>query len=205
MLKVVGASFGRTGTSSARMALETLGFGPCHYMRELFTDDSHARDWLRVTEGRGPAWDRLLGRFTSTIAWPAAFYWRELADAFPNAKVLLIVRDPESWYTSMTQTLYRTRPADPGANARDQVIERLVWQGTFGGRFEDRDLALAVYRAHLAEVRDTVPADRLIELDVALGWEPLCAALGVDVPDEPFPVANTSTEYLHRAEQAGVL
>ncbi|MEV4580664.1 sulfotransferase family protein [Nonomuraea jabiensis] len=207
VLKVVGASFGRTGTTSVRLALETLGFGPCHYMKELFTDPAHAREWLRVADGGKPDWKRLLDGFAATIAWPAAFYWRELAAAFPEAKVLLIVRDPASWYASMSRTLYRTRPADTGQEAavRDQVIEKVVWQGTFSGRFEDHDHAIAVYRAHLDEVREAVPAGRLVEVEPSHGWEPLCAGLGVGVPDLPFPVANTTDDYLRRAEQAGVL
>ncbi|MFF4622030.1 sulfotransferase family protein [Nonomuraea jabiensis] len=207
MLKVVGASFGRTGTSSVRLALETLGFGPCHYMKELFVAPAHAREWLRVADGGKPDWKRLLDGFAATIAWPAAFYWRELAAAFPESKVLLIVRDPASWYASMSRTLYRTRPADTGQETavRDQVIEKIVWQGTFSGRFEDRDHAIAVYRAHLDEVRAAVPAGRLVEVEPSHGWEPLCAALGADVPDLPFPVANTTDDYLRRAEQAGVL
>ncbi|MEV4115518.1 sulfotransferase family protein [Nonomuraea sp. NPDC049695] len=207
MLKVVGASYGRTGTTSVRLALETLGLGPCHYMRELFTSPAHAEEWLRVAEGGEPDWKRLLDGFASTIAWPAACYWRELAAAFPEAKVLLIVRDPASWYASMRRTLYRTRPAEagPGTSVRDQVIEKIVWQGTFSGRFEDRDHAIGVYLAHLDEVRKAVPSGRLVEFEPSRGWEPLCAALGVDVPDVPFPTANTTDEYLRRAEQAGVL
>ncbi|GAA3599675.1 sulfotransferase family protein [Nonomuraea rosea] len=209
MLKVVGASFGRTGTSSVRLALETLGFGPCHYMKELFTDPAHAEEWLRVVDGGRPDWERLLGDFTSTIAWPAAFFWRELAAAYPEAKVLLIVRDPDSWYASMSRTLYRTRPVgtgtEPSLGVRDRVIERIVWQGTFSGRFADREHAIGVYRAQLDEVRDAVPSGRLIEFTPSSGWKPLCAALGADVPDAPFPVANTTDEYVRRAEQAGVI
>ncbi|MFI7124920.1 sulfotransferase family protein [Nonomuraea sp. NPDC050153] len=205
MLKVVGASFGRTGTSSVRLALETLGFGPCHYMRELFASPAHAQEWLRVADGGNPDWKRLLNGFATTIAWPAAFYWRELAAAFPEAKVLLIVRDPASWYASMSRTLYRTRPAEAEETVRDLVIEKIVWRGTFSGRFGDRDHAMGVYRAHLDEVRQAVPPGRLIEFEPSRGWEPLCAALGVDVPDLPFPVANTTDEYLRRAEQAGVI
>jgi Sulfotransferase domain len=203
VLKIVGASFGRTGTSSVRTALELLGFGPCHYMRELFTDPSHARDWLRLAEGARPDWERLLDGYRSTIAWPAAFFWRELAAAHPAAKVLLIVRDPESWYTSMARTLHRTRPRVPAV--RDQVIEHIVWQGTFSGRFEDREHAIGVYNDHLAEVRGAVPPGRLIEFEASRGWEPLCTALGVAVPPVPFPVVNTADEYLRRAHQAGVL
>ncbi len=206
MLKVIGASFGRTGTSSARVALESLGFGPCHYMRALFTDPTQAQDWLAVAQGAVPDWPRILRGYRSTVAWPATYFWRELAAAYPAAKVLLIVRDPQDWYDSMYRTLYRTRPSDTTQlPVRDAAIERIVWQGTFGGRFTDRAHAIGVYREHLAEVRDTISADRLIELDVSQGWRTLCSALGVDEPPADFPVLNTTDEYLRRAGRAGAL
>ena len=205
MLRVVGASFGRTGTTSVRLALERLGFGPCHYMRALFTDETGARAWCAAAEGTRPDWPRLLAGYGSTIAWPASYFWRELADLYPAAKVLLLTRDPDEWYESVARTLYRTRPASGGTAARDRTVERIVWQGTFGGRFADRTHAVAVYRAHLDAVRAGVPRDRLLEFAPAQGWAPLCAALGVDVPDEPFPLANTTDEYLRRATEAGVL
>ncbi|HEY3502336.1 MAG TPA: sulfotransferase [Actinocatenispora sp.] len=209
MLSIVGAAFGRTGTSSAREALVRLGLGPCHGMRQLFTDDAHAAAWLRAAEGGPVDWRRLLDGYGATVAWPASAFWRELADAYPKAKVLLLVRDPDAWYDSVARTLFRTRPAgattDHRTPVRDRAIERIVWRGTFGGRFADRAYALGVYAAHRDRVRREVPAERLVEVDVADGWGPLCAALGVGVPDEPFPVANTTEEYLTRARRAGAL
>lgn len=209
MVSIVGAAFGRTGTSSARKALERLGFGPCHGMRRLFTDDAHAAAWLRAAEGGPVDWHRLLDGYGATVAWPASAFWRELAQAYPAARVLLLVRDADAWYDSVAATLFRTRPADATTDERtplrDRTIERIVWQGTFGGRFADRAHAIGVYRAHLDRVRREVPRGRLVEVDVADGWGPLCAALGVDVPDEPFPVANTTGEYLERARRAGAL
>jgi hypothetical protein len=205
MLKIVGASFGRTGTTSVRLALEALGFGPCHYMRNVSIDPSHAHDWLEIASGAvRPDWDKLFSGYASTIAWPAAFYWRELVNTYPAAKVLLIVRDPESWYESVTRTLFLTRPINP-IRESDRVIEHTVWDGTFGGRFTDRDHALGVYKAHLDDVRANVPARRLVEVEASQGWQPLCDGLGVPVPSQPFPFANTTKDYLHRAEQAGVL
>ncbi|ADD42364.1 sulfotransferase family protein [Stackebrandtia nassauensis] len=203
-LDIIGASFGRTGTTSVRLALETLGFGPCHYMRHLFTDVEHARDWMWVADGNDPNWDVLLSGFASTIAWPASCYWRELAEAFPDAKVLLIDRDPVEWYGSVSRTLYRTRPRT-AVEPRDKTIERLIWSGVFDGRFSDPQHAMDVYRAHRDEVRATIPADRLVDVDVAAGWPPLCEALGVAVPDEPFPHANSTGEYLDRARSAGAV
>lgn len=203
-LAVVGASFGRTGTTSVRRALEHLGFGPCHYMRHLAANARHAADWLRVAEGETPDFSALLGGFAATIAWPSSCFWRELAEANPSAKVLLINRDPADWYASVARTLYRTRPKEPRADY-DLVIERLIWDGTFGGRFTDPQHAMDVYRAHYREVRATIPADRLVEVDPARGWPPLCEALGVPVPGETFPHANSTGEYLDRARAAGAV
>jgi hypothetical protein len=205
VLRIVGASFGRTGTTSARLALERLGFGPCHYMRALFTDEAAAQAWYAAAGDALPDWPRLLAGYRSTIAWPASYFWRELAALYPTAKVLLLTRDPDEWYESVAGTLYRTRPVDGGSAMRDRAVERIVWQGIFGGRFADREHAIAVYRAHLEAVREGVPRARLVEFSPAQGWAPLCSALGVDVPREPFPVANTTGDYVRRAAEAGVL
>ncbi|ADD41821.1 sulfotransferase family protein [Stackebrandtia nassauensis] len=203
-LTVIGASFGRTGTASVRFALEQLGFGPCHHIRHLFASDRHARDWLRVAEGEPADWHRLLFGFAATIAWPASCYWRELAEANPSAKVLLVHRDPSDWYASVARTLYRRRPKRPVAE-RDRVFERLIWNGVFDGRFTDPRHAMDVYRDHYREVRATIPSDRLIEVDAAKGWPPLCEELGVPVPDETFPHANATGEYPNRPRTTGAV
>ncbi|GAA4893911.1 hypothetical protein LX16_1755 [Stackebrandtia albiflava] len=204
-MRVVGAAFGRTGTSSVRTALETLGLGPVHYMRMLAVDPVHARGWSALASGEpGVTAAGLLAGYRSSVAWPGSRYWRDLAAAFPDAKVLLTVRDPDTWYDSVHATLYRTRPARP-RTAADHAIEHIVWRGTFGGRFADRSHAVAVYLRHNEEVRAEVPPDRLVECDPARGWEPLCAGLGVAVPDAPFPHVNTTGQYLDRAAAAGAL
>ncbi|MGH3392951.1 MAG: sulfotransferase family protein [Actinomadura sp.] len=197
MLKIIGAGFGRTGTASTKAALETIGFGPCYHMMELFTDPSRLPGWLRATAGEPVDWAELFAGYAATVDWPGAAFWRELIEAYPEAGVLLTVRDQDRWYDSVAGTIYLARDIDesaapPGLREQLRMVDELVWQGTFGGRFEDRDHAIGVYRAHLAEVRATVPAERLLEYDVAQGWEPLCAFLGVDVPDEPFPHLNTA-------------
>lgn len=214
MLKVIGAGLGRTGTDSVKAALERLGFGPCHHMKDLFTNPSSIRGWLDAATGRPTDWDQLLAGYSSTLDWPSASFWRELADAYPQARVLLTVRDPQRWYDSVADTLYRSRyqsvaEMPPELRARfettpelqDQLAltERLIWQGTFAGRFLDRDFAIGAYEKHLAAVRDAVPSSRLLEFEVAQGWEPLCAFLDVEVPDEPFPWLNTSADYRQRS------
>jgi hypothetical protein len=216
VLDVIGAGFGRTGTDSLRAALDLMGYGPCHHMRELFANPASIRDWLRAAEGNPADWRRLLGDYRSTVDWPSVSFWRELVAAYPAAKVLLTVRDPQAWYDSMANTLYSSRyestdamppavrerfEAVPELQAQPRLVELLIWQGTFAGRFTDREYAIEVYHRHVAAVREHVPAERLLIFDVAQGWAPLCEFLGVDVPDTPFPRLNTSTAYRDRVDQ----
>lgn len=215
-MKVIGAGLGRTGTDSVKAALELLGFGPCHHMKEMFANPSSIRGWLRAAQEGRPDFVQLLGGFESTVDWPSVFFWRQLVEAYPTAKVLLTVRDPQSWYNSVAETLYCSRYetidaapsaireqflATPALRDQPRLVERTIWQGTFHGRFADRAYAIDVYRAHVAAVRDRVPAGRLLEFDVADGWGPLCAFLGVGVPDESFPRLNTSAAYRQRLEE----
>lgn len=193
MLDVVGAGFGRTGTLSLKLALERLGFGPCHHMRELVERPEQVALWARVARGETADWDEVYDGYRSTVDWPGARYWRELAAHFPQAKVILTVRDPRRWYESVEGSIYQgaTMPVrDPAVAAMRDVVHRVVWDGTFGGRFADVDHALAVFAAHNDAVRRAIPAGRLLEFEVREGWGPLCEFLGVPVPDEPFPHVN---------------
>lgn len=215
MLKVIGAGLGRTGTTSLKAALETLGFGPCFHMSELSARTALVDGWLRRVMGEPVTWAALLDGYAATVDWPAASFWRELTETYPDAKVLLTVRDPRRWYDSMASTLFRMRYADaasmppgmrrafesrPGVEEQLRMVEKLIWQDTFGGRFADRDQAIRVFQEHNAEVRATIAPERLLEYDVADGWHPLCAFLDTPVPAEPFPHLNTSASIQHRLE-----
>src|SRR5262249_34691649 len=96
-LKVIGAGLPRTGTNSLQIALEQLGFGPCHHMYELLADPSQWPSWLRVYDGEHVDWEELYRGYNSAVDAPSAFLWRELAAAYPDAKVILTVRSPEDW------------------------------------------------------------------------------------------------------------
>jgi hypothetical protein len=197
-LKVVGAGFGRTGTLSLKNALEKLGFGPCYHMFEVVERPDHIAMWHRLAFGGGMDWDALFSDFHATVDWPAARYWRELATHYPDAKVLLSVRDPESWYKSVTDTIYQglkmtlSRP-DSVPQARRQQMEmarKVVLEDTFHGRFEDKAQAIEVYNRHNQAVCDGIDPGRLLVFQAHQGWGPLCRFLGVPVPDEPFPHLN---------------
>ncbi len=195
-LKVVGAGFGRTGTLSLKKALEMLGFGPCYHMMEVFPRPEHVAMWHKLAFENQIDWDLLFRGFQSTVDWPSARWWREMADHFPDAKVLLSVRDPEAWYKSMTDTIYQPmkNPAPDNApeliRMQNQMVRKAILGDTFDNRFEDKAHTLEVFKRHIQEVRDTVPPARLLVFDVREGWEPLCRFLEVPVPSEPFPRLN---------------
>ncbi len=199
-LDVIGAGFGRTGTTSLKLALEQLGFAPCYHMVEVFEHPEHAPVWHDAAEGKPTDLHSLLGPYRAAVDWPACHFWRELAQAFPDAKVLLTERDAESWYKSMSQTIFEfMRLAADGAElpppgSQPDMARYIVGEKTFGGR-SDHDHAIAVYKAHNEAVKRALPADRLLVYDVGQGWEPLCKFLGVAVPDAPFPRTNTADEF----------
>jgi len=190
-LRVIGAGFGRTGTDSMREALTVLGFGPCHHMFELGAVPEQQAMWRALAAGAAPDWDRLLAGYGSAVDWPSAAYWREIAAHWPEAKVILTWRDPEAWWKSFSNTVLKNLlpPADPAS-----VGMALINAQVFEGRPDDRAHAIATYVANAEAVRREVPPERLLVYEPGDGWEPLCAFLGVAVPDQPYPHRNTTAE-----------
>ena len=205
-LRVIGAGFGRTGTLSLKKALEQLGFGPTYHMEEVVRHPWHVGHWQRFATTGVADWDRIFGRYGSGVDFPVSCVWRQLAEHYPDAKVVLTVRDAEAWWTSTFTTIYRFRNVFPSWLRRlvpvtDRYLDmtdRLVWDGLFDGRLADKAHAIDVYERHIAEVRRTIPPGRLLTFDVAEGWQPLCDFLGVDVPPTPFPRLNDAAAMQRR-------
>jgi Sulfotransferase domain len=203
-LKVIGAGFGRTGTLSLKLALEELGLGPCHHMYEVRRSPRLTALWTAVTDGAPPDWDQIFTGYASQVDWPAAAFWRDLIAHFPQAKVILTVRDPEAWYASIVKTILpasvQGRMEDPEAIGRagSDIIYRIALKGIFQDRLTDKAHALDVYARHQRDVIAAVPADRLLVYDVKEGWDPLCRFLDLDVPGTPFPRSNSTDEFLAR-------
>ncbi|RWL40284.1 MAG: sulfotransferase family protein [Mesorhizobium sp.] len=191
-LRVIGTGFGRTGTDSMREALTMLGFGPCHHMWEVMAHAKQKRLWRALARGEAPDWAQLFAGYKSCVDWPSAFYWRELIKAYPQARVILTWRSPESWWGSFEKTLL---PAIAGSTDQESLGIALVANQVFGGRPHDRAHAIAVYRDNVEAVLNTVPAERLLVHKLGDGWAPLCSHLGVPVPDEPYPARNSSQEF----------
>lgn len=208
-LEIIGPGFGRTGTHSMKIALEHLGFGPAHHMFEVRDNPRLLPDWEAIARGETRDWESVFAGYRAQVDWPGARVWRELCARYPDARVILTVRDPEDWHRSVEKTILpfvagRGQHGDDHINAVAEMAYRLVVQGVFDDRLEDRDHATRIFKAHIEEVRDTIPADRLLVMDVAEGWEPLCRFLGVPVPSVSFPRLNSTRQFLQDEWAGGV-
>ena len=191
-LSVIGAGFGRTGTESMKLALETLGLGPCHHMKEVLANPRQTALWRAAARGGGTDWDEAFAGYASAVDWPAAYFWRQLSAYYPDAKVLLTVRSAESWYESMSNTILKVLESstDP-----DSVGLRMIGEGVFGGRLDDRAHAIAVYKKNTADVQAAIPRQRLLTYHLGDGWQPLCRFLDKPIPDSAFPRTNSTEEF----------
>jgi hypothetical protein len=207
-LSVIGAGFGRTGTLSLKHALERIGFGPCYHMLEVLRNPEHVAFWDEIADGARDRWEDVFAAYTATVDWPACRYWRELAERYPEARVLLSVRDADAWYDSVHATIYAfmvqgSMGGDPATAPLQAMARKTVLQRTFDGRFEDRRHAISVYERHNEAVRAAFPEDRLLVFRPGEGWEPLCRFLGVPAPDEPFPHVNSREELRRQGGLSG--
>ncbi|MBA3424122.1 MAG: sulfotransferase family protein [Rubrobacter sp.] len=216
-MKVVGAGFGRTGTASLKIALESLGFGPCYHMTQVFEHPEHSHFWVAAWRGEPVDWEGVLGDYEAAVDWPACTFYEELLERNPDAKVILSVRDPERWYESVRNTMYELSVVIPRSpvyrigytlftllvlhSPRMSLADEIIWQGTFDGRFEDKEYAIGVFERHTQRVRQRVPRDRLLVFEAKEGWGSLCEFLGVEEPDEPFPHTNDTAEMRGRLRQ----
>jgi hypothetical protein len=197
-LKVIGAGLGRTGTMSLKLALEQIGFGPCYHMVEVFKLGT-APTWARAFRGEKMDWEAVFDGFPSTVDWPGCDFYAELAELYPEAKVILSLRDPESWYRSTQETIFRDISHEDADAPWREMFELMVGN-KFGGDIHSHDHLIEVYNRHNDEVRRTIAPERLLEYQPGDGWEPLCDFLGVPVPDAPYPKVNSTEEFKGRVE-----
>jgi hypothetical protein len=201
-LTVIGSGFGRTGTASLKRALEMLGFGPCHHMEEVMENPEQVAHWQAFVAGDAVDWSKVFTGYNSQVDWPGAHVWRELAAAYPDAKVIHSVRPEEIWWKSFSSTIgrvlggYKDMPLPDHVKAMMEAMEIAIVQDTLGGELTDKESALAAYRRRTQEVLAAIPPERLLVFDVTEGWAPLCAFLNVATPNEPFPRVNSTEEFL---------
>jgi hypothetical protein len=200
-----------------KAALEHLGLGPCYHMVEFYAHPEHVERWVR-TDSDPVDWDRVLEGYRSCLDWPASLFWRELARAYPQAKVILTVRDPHQWCASFRripplrldarQVHERARPMLAARERLNPILQRKGseifgdgWRPSSGEPL-DETAAVAAYHRHTAAVIRGVGTERLLVFDVRQGWGPLCDFLGVDPPTgEPFPHLNDSASLRRMFQQ----
>jgi len=200
-LRVVGAGFGRTGTHSLKLALEKLLAAPCYHMVEVFMHPEHVPAWHDAALGKPVDWDALFKGYAAAVDWPTCAYWPELMKVFPDALVLFSARDTESWWESASQTIMHT-------SINDHPMTTPEWRAMMESMFANqgidteftREAAIAAFEANTARVLREVPRERLLVWKAGDGWEPICKALGLPVPGEPFPRSNTREDW--RAREA---
>jgi len=195
-LKVIGSGLGRTGTMSLKLALEKLGFDPCHHMHEVFLHPEEFPAWVEAARGR-PNFDVLFARYEAMVDYPGCKLWRALADHYPDAKVLHSTRDPDEWFDSTQATIFA--PDGGVSRAPEHMREFMNWViADFGDRIHDRAFMTDYLRAHDETVRATIPAARLLVYRPGDGWAPLAAFLGVPAPGEDYPKVNSRDEFRAR-------
>ena len=164
-LDIVGAGLGRTGTASLKVALEELGVGRCYHMGEVLQDPSVIGEWLKAADG-APNWDQLLEGYSAAVDYPACTFWKELSDYYPHSRVVLSVRDAESWFESTNATIMSPRFNDFIADSPfGELVRRTVWD-TLDGRMGDRDFMVSYFNRRIEEIREALPAERLLGFGV---------------------------------------
>lgn len=212
-LQVIGAGWGRTGTESLKKALEILGYNKCYHMFELLKDGSRLQFWEELDANRKTDFEALFDGYSAAVDFPAASYYKELMEQYPEAKVVLTVRDPDKWYESASKTILKKPPRFIFIALRFLSLfskklgtfpkvfayaERTVHQELLQGKLTDAAFLKAKMQEWNEEVIRTVPAERLLVYEVKEGWEPLCTFLGQPIPSEPFPRANDSDAFQKR-------
>jgi hypothetical protein len=199
-LSVIGAGFGRTGTLSLKLGLEQLGFGPCHHMGEIFAHPEQLLLWQAAVAGEAVDWDVVLAGYKSCTDFPSGYFWRELSEFYPDAKIVLTMRPVESWWRSYSETIlkahHQMRSDAPGHIQEIRKLSAtLIGEKTFGSAMDDKEAGFSAYRNYVESVIAAFSSDRLLCFDVRDGWEPLCNFLGKAVPDTPFPRTNSSADF----------
>jgi len=216
MIEVIGLGMGRTGTLSLKLALEQLDFGPCYHMETLLNQPEDVSYWKAIDRQGSTNWNALLRDFRSIVDFPVIAYYESFLEAFPDAKCVLTLRDPESWYESVSKTIFTAEPGPvdkvrmslkmPFSRRLRNLIQvfqltEKFWVQQGGKNYRNKAQAIRMMEAWNNKIRARVPADRLLEYPVAEGWEPLCTFLKVPVPNTPFPRANSRTEFSQKNKQ----
>ncbi|HJO93729.1 MAG TPA: sulfotransferase [Victivallales bacterium] len=195
-IRLVGAALPRTGTVSIKTALKIIGFGNCYKMEELFQKPKDLPYWLSVFEGNDIPFSQLLNNYDAILDLPGCLVIDKLINYYPNAKVILTIRNPEEWYNSIINTIYPTVYMPVHNNIPIfEFIRKYFFDEFLKNSIKDKDKVIKVCEDYYNKVRDIVPRKNLLEYNVTEGWKPLCEFLGYDIPQEVFPYKNTKKDF----------
>lgn len=205
-MKVICAGLSKTGTKSIAKALKVLGFSVFDFFDHIIV---HHDEWVDIyRQGKTPDFLSMYKDVDAITDLPAAFWYDEIHQTFPDAKVILSVRDNEdvwveSWVAGQLALL-----------RRGGFFQRMIWryiipftQGFDVPFFDDIDMAAygtlrpestvlykKKYREHNERVQAVIPKEKLLIFNVKQGWKPLCEFLGCEIPDQEFPRRNVKGE-----------
>lgn len=212
-LKVIGTGLSRTGTTTLRSVLEQLGFSKCYNSGELFTHPRGIEFWENLEQGKDVDFDAFFEKYQAIIGFPGYIFHEKLLEKYPDAKIILSVRDPEVWYEDISKTVFYTgndhvnkqysaeaKKIDPYLSECIDRIHtmqyRIMEDGYFEGRFQDKEYAIDRYNQWTESIIKKFPSDKLLVYQVTEGWEPVCKFLGVPVPEDvPFPHLNSPAAF----------
>ncbi len=193
-IKVIGAGLPRTGTFSLKAALEKLLDAPCYHMSEVYAHPEHVKFWHNAGLGEAVDWKAFFSPYGATVDAPSAYFWKELMQVYPDAIVVLTIRDAESWWKSASKTVLKV--GNSSQISEEQRAMSRVIPSPFQSKFpKNKESMIEAFERHNAAVRTGVPAQRLLVWNAKEGWEPICKALNLPIPDEPFPHTNTTKEF----------
>jgi len=206
---VIGAGLSRTGTQSTRLALKQLLGSDCYHGWTLIEErDDHHQHFYKALRGEATKedWREVLKDYKAGLDLPINLFYKELMEVFPEAKVLLTVRDPVSWYVSVRDSIVKFHNIEKlwpyswfiyfagTQESADLLHELSVKQGAYDAVNAGKESAVKFWEDHVKDVMEHVPKEKLLVWNVKEGWGPLCKFLDVPVPDAPFPRLNETQE-----------
>ena len=153
--------------------------------------------WNRALAGDTSGVDLLLQGYAASVDWPASMFWHEISEANPGALILLSVRDSaETWWQSVIETIlpYARMGLAPDWKEGRGLVD-LFERFTGTKQWDDPQILMAAYERHNADARRYAPTKHLLEWTAPDGWDPICEALHLPVPDDPFPWTNKRSEW----------
>jgi len=209
-MKVICAGWGRTGTRSLKYALEHLTGKPSYHMQNILLNKKDAKKWHNsiFLHNEKFDWKDIYKGYGACLDFPSCNYYKELMEYYPDAKVILTVRDAESWVKSwnvlnnqiLKSFTFRFLAKIPRTSFKLQkdIHNKMILgiDGAFQGVKSDKE-RMKKFEEWNQSVIDYVPKERLLVYEVKDGWAPLCKFLDAPIPDMPFFYKNKTKNMGH--------